>query len=152
MFPSGLICFSALSAYSEYLTALASLQKSLTQPLDQPGSALPRSGRLGRKCEDNKRRPGSVVIAIRGESVPSPCDLRKRCTQAGLSKGSGLLSLKLHPHPVERRLDMRRQLGAQLRKVEIAVHVGEDRALWLDALDPLERQFEMEMARVRPVP
>src|SRR5262245_16470970 len=62
------------------------------------------------------------------------------------------LSFEFDLHAVEGRFDVRWQFGAQLRKIEIAVHVGEDRAFGLDAVDPLQRQIEMEMARMRPIP
>src|SRR5215831_20961541 len=65
---------------------------------------------------------------------------------------SGNLAAELQPHAVIGRLDVSRQLGAQFCVVEIAVHVGEDRALRPDAVDPLQRQVEVKMARMRSVP
>jgi SAM-dependent methyltransferase len=65
---------------------------------------------------------------------------------------SGRSAIELHPHPIIGRLDMRRQFGAQFRVVEIAMHVGEDRALRADAVDPLQRQVEVKMARMRAEP
>src|SRR5882672_6504330 len=61
-------------------------------------------------------------------------------------------AVELHPHTIIPRLDIRRQLGAQFGVVEIAVHVGEDRAFRADAVDPSERQVEVKMTRMRPVP
>src|SRR5258708_23023164 len=56
------------------------------------------------------------------------------------------------PHTIIPRLDIGRQLGAQFGVVEIAVHVGEDRALRADAVDPSQRQVEVKMTRMWPVP
>src|SRR5229473_3082302 len=61
-------------------------------------------------------------------------------------------ALELHPHTIIPRLDIGRQLGPQFGVVEIAVHVGEDRALRADAVDPAKRQVEVKVARMRPVP
>ena len=55
-------------------------------------------------------------------------------------------------HSVESRLDAGRQLGSQLLVIEVDMHVGEDRALRADAVDPLQRQVEVKMARMRAVP
>ena len=46
---------------------------------------------------------------------------------------------------------MRRQLAAQYLVIEIGVHVGQDGAARLDALDPCQRVVEREMAWMRPV-
>src|SRR5215813_1774516 len=65
---------------------------------------------------------------------------------------SVMLSLEFNPHTIIPRLNVWRQLGAQFGVVEIAVHVGEDRTPGADAVDPLQRQVKVEMARMRPVP
>src|SRR5687768_433735 len=49
------------------------------------------------------------------------------------------------------RLDMGRQLAPQGFVVQIRVHVGEDRALGLEALDPAERICNAPVARMRLV-
>src|SRR5579859_2621992 len=51
-------------------------------------------------------------------------------------------------HSVETRLDLGRQLAAQMVVVEISVQVREDGAARLEALDPGERVADREVARV----
>src|SRR5258708_29357220 len=67
-------------------------------------------------------------------------------------KNVGPEAVELDPHTIIPRLDIGRQLGAQFGVVEIAVHVGEDRALRADAVDPSERRVEVKMTRMWPVP
>src|SRR5260370_29519083 len=67
-------------------------------------------------------------------------------------KNVGPEAVELDPHTIIPRLDIGRQLGAQFGVVEIAGHIGEDRALRADAVDPSQRQVEVKMTRMWPVP
>src|SRR5260370_9667553 len=67
-------------------------------------------------------------------------------------KNVGPEAVELDPHTIIPRLDVGRELGAQFGVVEIAVHIGEDRALRADAVDPSQRQVEGKMTRMWPAP
>src|SRR5262245_49956301 len=58
---------------------------------------------------------------------------------------------ELDRHVIERRLDMRGQLGAKRIVVEVAVQIGQDRPARLDARDQGKRLLDVEMARMRLV-
>ena len=61
------------------------------------------------------------------------------------------IGLDLHPQPVIGRFDMRRQARFQRLEVEVAVQIGEDRALRLQPFDPGQRLADAEMAGMRTI-
>ena len=73
----------------------------------------------------------------------------KRNMSYGRHSIENVRKLAFEIHPIEGRYDVCRQRSAQRAVVHIRMQISQDRALGVDALDPLQRLFEIEMTRMR---